>query len=318
MKELGDGSGFLNFLSAIKTRTVPLFLIWCLVLGISALYAEDKIIAVVNNEIITQKDLDDFVNFMRMQLSTKFKGQDLESKIQTIKLDLLDKLVEDRLILQEARRSDIKIDENRIKAKIDEVKKNYPTDAEFQKSLKSQGLVQADLEAKIKEQFLMYGIIELKVKSKIKINPAEVTDFYQQNLDEFQFPEERHYKTIKIDDELLADKIRGEIKRNITLEDLAKQYSLKVNKVTVTQKELKKEIAGQIFNLNLGETSPLIKNEGNYYVFQLEEITPPALEKLPDVQDQIYTFLLDKKMQYELTLWLDELKKHSYIKILSS
>ena len=39
----------------------------------SLVYAQDKIIAIVNNEVVTQKDLDDFLNFMRMQLSQEVR-----------------------------------------------------------------------------------------------------------------------------------------------------------------------------------------------------------------------------------------------------
>ncbi len=64
------------------------------------LFAQDKIAAIVNNDIITQKDLDDFLNFMRIQLSQDYSGKELENKIQAMKPDLLDRLIEDRLILQ--------------------------------------------------------------------------------------------------------------------------------------------------------------------------------------------------------------------------
>ena len=79
------------------------------------LYAQDKIIAIVNSDVITQKDLNDFLNFMRMQLMTEYKGKELENKIQSMKLDLIDKLVEDRLILQQAKKNNIQIDEGRLR-----------------------------------------------------------------------------------------------------------------------------------------------------------------------------------------------------------
>ena len=58
--------------------------------AIPMLYAQDKIIAVVNNDVITHKDLDDFADFLRMQLSREYKGSALEIKIESIKKDLLD------------------------------------------------------------------------------------------------------------------------------------------------------------------------------------------------------------------------------------
>src|SRR3989338_6450398 len=69
------------------------------------LFAQDKIVAIVNNEVITQKDLDDFLNFMRMQYAQELKGRELENKIQSMKIVLLDKLIEDRLMLQDAQKT---------------------------------------------------------------------------------------------------------------------------------------------------------------------------------------------------------------------
>ena len=118
-------------------------------------FAQDKIVAVVNNEIITQKDLNDFVNFMRMQLSIELTGEQLEQKIQSMKADLLNKLIEDRIILQEAKKNKVLVDENRVKAKIDEIKGHYGREAEFQAALVQQGLAQADLELRLREQLLI-------------------------------------------------------------------------------------------------------------------------------------------------------------------
>ena len=147
--------------------------------AICNLFAQDKIIAIVNNEVITQKDLSDFLNFMRMQLSAQYKGRELEDKIQSLKPDLLDKLVEDRLILGQAQAANIKVDEARVKARIDELRRRYPSERDFQEALAEQGLTQADVESKIRDQMLMYSIIDAKIKSKIVVAPSEVTDFYE-------------------------------------------------------------------------------------------------------------------------------------------
>ena len=77
---------------------------WSLLVAGHECYAQDKIVAVVNNDIITRKDLSDFMNFMRMQLSHQYKGKELDAKVAETKRGLLDKLIEDHLILQEAKK----------------------------------------------------------------------------------------------------------------------------------------------------------------------------------------------------------------------
>jgi parvulin-like peptidyl-prolyl isomerase len=282
------------------------------------LYAQDKIIAIVNSDVITQKDLNDFLNFMRMQLMTEYKGKELENKIQSMKLDLIDKLVEDRLILQQAKKNNIQIDEGRIKARIEEIRKRYDSEREFQDALAKQGLVQADIELKIREQLLMYAIIDIKVRSKIIVNPGEVTDFYQANIRDFKLPEQREFESVTIDDENLAKEISYNLKNGQDFQEIAKRYSLAVNKFNTQDGQLRKDIEEEIFKMHLDEISEPIKIEKSYYIFKLNNIIPARQQGLSEAQDQIYTFLFNEKMEEALAKWLDEIKKHSYIKILEN
>lgn len=306
----------------IKSRFQTRIEIWCLfvilhlALGIYPLFAQDKIVAIVNSDIITQNDLNDFINFMRIQLSVDLKGERLESKIQSMKVDLMDRLIEDRLILQEAKRTGIKIDENRIKAKLGEIKKHYPSDIEFQNALRKQGLVQADLETRTREQLLMYEIIEMKVKSKITVSPNEVTDFYRKNPEEFKLPQQRRFETIAIEDQNLIVVVCNDLKNGRGFEDLSKKYSLTLNKLEAMRDgRLKKEIEEAVFKLNPGEVSEPVKIDGKYYIFKLNDVIMSRQQSLAEVQEKIYAFLFDNKMREGLTGWLDELKKNAYIKI---
>jgi len=280
-------------------------------------YALDKIIAVVNNEIITQKDLNDFLNFLRVQLRQEYKGEQLESKIQAAKIDLLNKLIEDRLILQEAKKLGVIVDENRIRAKIDEIKRSYGSDVDFQKSLTQQGLVQADLETKIREQFLMFNMIEYKIRSKIAVNPTEVTNFFQNNQSEFSQGETREFESISIDNATLAQEIYKKLESGKGFEETAKEYSLVIDKLTVSRNDqLKKEIENMVFKLKPAEISEPLKLNEVYYIFRLINILPPRAQNLTEVRDKIYTYLYNKKMEEGMDKWIRELKDHSYIKLI--
>jgi len=285
----------------------------------STCFAQDKIIAIVNDDVITQKDLNDFMNFMRIQLSGEYAGRELEEKIQIMKVDLLNKLIEDRLILQEAKKNNTNIDENRVKAKVNEIKSRYPQEAEFQNALTRQGLVQADIEAKIREQLLMYYIVEQKVREKIIVRPQEVTAFYNTNKNELASHEERELSVITLENENLAKTFADNLKKGEKLEDLAAKYPITLNQLKVLQgEELRKEIEHTVFNLKIGEISNPVKIDDKYYIFKLNNINPPKQLNLSEAQDEINAFLFDRKFQEELKKWLDELKKESYIKILQN
>lgn len=282
-------------------------------------YAEDKIIAIVNNEVITQKDLNDFVNFVRMQLSGQYKGRELETKVQEVKMGVLDKLIEDRLILQEAKKSGIKIEESRVKARMDEIKNSYSTDSQFQASIAKQGLVQADLENKIREQLFMYVIIDLKVRSKITVTPTEVTAFYQGHLKDLTMPSQRQAQVITIDREDLAKEAYQLLKKGTALEEVVKKYSLTSDSMVLMKNgQFRKDIEDVIFGLEINQASEPIKSEDKFYIFKLTKIDPPKEPSLPEVQDKIYGLLADMKMEKALADWTESVKKSAYIKILDN
>jgi parvulin-like peptidyl-prolyl isomerase len=289
--------------------------ICALLFDFHAVHAQDKIIAIVDNAVITQKELGDFLSFMRLQLSSekKYSPQELENKVQSIKQDLLEKLIEDKLILQEAKKNNVRIENSLIKARILQIKKRYRSDEEFQRSLAIQGLTEADIEGKIRDQAAMYNIIEQKVKSRITISP------YYANIEEFKFPEERKLKYLRTPDKNIAQQIEDSIKKGQDLNNAAKQRSLEINTLTASSKdELKAQLKEAVFKLNKDAASQAILSDGQYYIFELQEITPARQQKLSEVQDDIHRFLFEKKMQERLTSWLEELKKNSYIHIIES
>jgi len=283
------------------------------------LYAQDRVIAVVNHEVITQKDLSDFSNFIRLQYSRQFQGKALEEKVNSMKRDLLQRLIEDRLIIGQANLEKITIEPSRVKAKIDEIKKRYGSEADFEVDLAKQGLARADLEKKIGEQLLMYNLIDQKVRSKVTIRPDEMTSFYVQNKRQFLKPQERVLTLIILQDEAIAKTVSYQLRLGTKLELLAAKYAFTTDKLSASAgQQLRPEIEDTVFKLGIGEVSNPVKIDMQYFIFKLDDIMGSQQLSLIQAQDKIQSYLFEKKMQEELAKWLDGLKKQSYIKILEN
>ena len=118
-----------------------------IILGINrGLYAEDKIIAVVNKDTITQSEAEVYLNIIRLQLSRQFKGKELEEKLKEEKEQLIEKMIEDRVIIQEAKRKNLQARAEKVKFRIDEIKAGYQSEVDFENSIKEKGLTISDLE----------------------------------------------------------------------------------------------------------------------------------------------------------------------------
>ena len=300
-------------------RSVPRYILSLalLICGCASLsYGQEKIAAIVNKDIITQKDLNDFINFMRLQLSQEYKGEELENKIQSMKVDLLDRLIEDRLILQEAKNNHITADESRVKARLTEMRKHFDSESENPQDLAKQGLVEADIENKIREQLLMFYIVDLKIRQKVAISPDEVTAYYNRNQKEFIRPEERSLQVIALENQDQAKSFHYYFKTGQKLEDLAARYPITLNRLKAARgQELRKDIEEAVFKLHIDGISDPINVSGKYYIFKLENVTPSKQQTLSEAQDKIHAYLYETKMQEDLSRWLEELKAKSYIKI---
>ncbi len=277
--------------------------------------AEDKIIAIVNNEAITQRDLESFLNFMRVQLSRQYSAKELEEKIAVMRSDLLDRLIEDRLILQQAKKENLKADDGRVKAKVDELKKRYDSQTDFENSLKSQGLVEADLMNRVRDQILMFNIVETKIRDKIVIKPAEITQYYDKNPASFKLLEEREFQSLSGADEAKARKIIEDLRQGKDIKEAVKDSGFSLSAFSARKDgELKKDVEDLLFKLNIGEVSEPIKIKDSYYLFQLSKIRPSRQQTLSEVQDSIHAMLYEKKMQEAMVKWVEELKKKAYLK----
>jgi len=296
--------------------TLSIIILSALLFTPHPLYAEDKIIAVVNNDIITSKDYNDFLTFLRMQLAAKYSGRELESKIQSMKLDLLDRLIEDKLILQEAKKAGIVIDEGRVKAKMDEIRERYPSEGAFDLSLAKQGLTRADIQGRMREQLLMLAIVDGKIKNKIIVNPQEVTAFYEKNKEKFKSPEGRVISSIKVEKPGQLHEVESALRKNCDMKGVADRYNLPFDTIEAYKGgELSEEVEKVVFDIGEGKFSRPLKINESFFIFKVEKIKGPRNLSLPEVQNEIYTVLFEDKMQAALVKWLDELKKQSYIQV---
>lgn len=279
--------------------------------------AQDGIVAVVNKDVITAKELRDFENFLRMQMEREFKGKALEDKLKPLLPNLLDKLIDDRIILQEAERTGVKANEERVRARMQEIRKRYSGEFEFKEDLKRQGFVPADIERKIRDQFVTYAIIEDRVRSKVVVKPEEVTAYYRAHAHEYNKEEERVFETVAAEADEAVRAARHDLVRGLSLDVVRQRYGVKSDELSVFRgKGLKPELEKALFTLPAGGVSDVIRSGDSYYIFRVKKIVPKSAMSLQEVQDEIYAMVYQQKVEERLASWLKELKEKAYIKIL--
>ena len=142
----------------------------------------DRVVAVVNNEVVTRLDLDEQVKVALQQLrrqGTPLPAQDL------LERQLLERLVTARVLVQTARETGLRVDDAQLQRSLERIaQENKLSPDAFRKSLESDGVNFNRFRDELRNEILIARLKEREVDSKILITDAEIDNYLknQQNL----------------------------------------------------------------------------------------------------------------------------------------
>ena len=112
-----------------------------------------------------------------------------EKEIAEFSHQALARLVDQELIFQEARKKNIQVDRKLLEQRVQEIHKQFPSEAMLRTALDMQGLTLDLLKTKFEKQMAEETLIRQEVVPNVKVGDPEVEAFYQEHLDKFQTPE---------------------------------------------------------------------------------------------------------------------------------
>ena len=132
----------------------------------------DAIVAIVNDDVITLKDLRQYVAGVASQMRVENKSQDeIRQAMLEYEQKGLDKLIEDKLILAAANVKGIQVRDDIIDKRLKEIKGRYPNEDEFVNALGSEGMTISDLRQKLTDQMKVKFDLDMEVRDKIFVKP---------------------------------------------------------------------------------------------------------------------------------------------------
>lgn len=279
----------------------------------SAGYGEEvnRIIAKVNNEVITSKDLQEYIEVLSYRLSEN--SDVLPPASEEFKKETLARLIEDKLILDKAKKEEIEIPVSSIEKRFDEIVSASSSLEEFEVSLKEKGLTVSLLKQRIREQYLSRELINKSVRTQVNVSPQEISNYYQSRLEEFHLPEIYVLWTAKSEDKDLIKEVALRVEKK-GVEETAKEYPELLVRIESPAKELMDEIAVPLKEIR--EKSYILREiKGSFYFIFLEKLMPEKDIPLIEVKEKIYSTLLDKKFREKFKTWVESLKKEAVIEI---
>ncbi len=301
----------------------------------------DKIVAVVNDEPITKSELDSLLAPIYDQYKSVYKGKEFVKKINEARTNILNQLIEDKLVAQEAKRLGVEVREDEIDARIDEIKQKFASEKEFREYMDSQGMTMTKLRNRIKEQISIRKLQHYEIQQKIIITPAQVEEYYNRHLEDFSTKEKVKVRTIMLRKKSLSDKeltesgvaeynekiyerakrILEELKEGASFADYAKEYSEGQNKEKggdlgfIQRGDMIKPFDDVIFSLPVGGISDVVESPIGYHIFLVEAKQAKKVKPISEVKGEIRNILFQQKAEERFKKWMSELKEKAYISI---
>jgi peptidyl-prolyl cis-trans isomerase SurA len=295
----------------------------------------DRVIAVVNDEVITQSEFDIVFRPIYEQIKSAYQGEDLQRQVHDVRLKLLNQLIEDRLVYQEAKEAGIEILDSEIREEVEKFKKQFPDEDTYQREIDRIGLSQEDLEQQFRERLSISRLHQYVIRSKVIVSPTEVQQYFEEHKDTFVQKDEIDAWSITIqksDDAVLkgikdedafarAESIREQLSQGADFEELAKAHSEDAGAANgghvgfVQEGNFLAGIDEVIFSLPENSYSEVLETERGYHVFKVGERKAGKVLSFEEAREKIRDFLFMGKAHKRFTGWMEELKQKSYISI---
>jgi foldase protein PrsA len=305
----------------MRSRLIAIVLAAVLVVvGIAAAIAVTRgmqrgtaVAANVNGEVIYTSDLEREVVALARQYNIDLSSPDGQKQRAEINKIVLDQVIEQRLILQEARRLGAEATDKQLDEALAGIKSNFPTPAEFEMALAQRGLTEAALRARLRTNITVQNLAG-KV-STATVTDEEIQKQFQANRAQYDRPEQVHVRHILVESEAEARFALARLNRGEKFAELARQLSKDPGSKEqggdlgfVGKGQLVPEFERAAFALQRpGELSPVVKTQYGYHIIQFVERTPAKPAILDQIRDQIRRELLSKKQEADFKTWVKQL-----------
>jgi len=291
----------------------------------------EAIVAIVNDDIITlfeyKAEHESLYQFLRSQ----FQGEEFSKQYEAQRKDLLERMITELLLLQEARKNNINVNEQ-LRMFIDNIKTQYNigSDEELRRQMAQQGINFEAWKRQQEKALLQQAVVFSEVGRNIVIDETDVVNYFDQHPNEFTVPTEYKLRAISVssegkdEDDVRAkiEEIDGKLAAGENLATLAGQYSEGPEKEsqgdlgTFKQGELAEPLQKAVEYLEVGDLTSWIQMPNGWYRIKLEEKKESRRKLFEEVKSEIEEKLYNQEQQKKIQEYIEELKKRSYIKIL--
>ena len=289
-------------------------------------------VAKVNGEKISQQDMDRKFNLIRQRYASMGVPLD-ESKIDEFKENILNSLIDQEVLLQEAISQGIKLDPETVKEELADFKNQFETEAAFQEQIEKMSYSEEMILSQIEESKIIQKFIEEKIMPTIVVTEEDVKSYYDNNPEEFEMPERVHASHIllklepnasdasKAETRQEMEKIKARLESGEDFAELAKANSDCPSKEKggdlgfFNRGQMVKPFEDAAFALAPGEISDIVETRFGFHVIKSHEKEAAAKLAYEDISERLAEKLKEDKFKEMFPAYIESIKEKYTIDI---
>jgi len=296
----------------------------------------DRIVAVVNREVITQSELEEAAHALQKSRLTDPAALGPAGEPDPhLQRDLLNQMIEQKLFQQEAKKSGIRISDAELDLALKDIEERnrFPSREALKAAVTRENVSWEKYVEDLRNQLTVLKLMNREIDSNLLITDSDIRAYYDAHPEEFQLPEQIRLKQILIripegaSTEVIerkrqkAEQVLAESRKGEDFVQLVEKYSDGAERRSggdlgaFKKGELTPEIDRVVFSLKDGEVSPVIQTGLGFHLFKVE--VPSEVRKQPfeKVKKEIEEKLLNEKRTALRKKWVDEIWSRSFVEV---
>lgn len=287
----------------------------------------DQIAAVVNDEVITLSEV-------KLAAKPYVQPGDAESRKQMLYKDILNQLVDERLLSQQIAEAKIDVTDEEVERAVKDIlRQNKITREQLVEAIRARGMTMGKYLQDLESQLIRLKLVDMKVRSRVVIPETDIRSEFESRT-RGQKKEEmltiRHL-FFRWGDEAGADEkqrvltraneARARVEGGASFESVAKEISEGPTAAQggslgeLDRKGLLPELERALRDVEPGQMTPPVETSNGVHVVLLEARRFKDPVSYGQMRDRIYQELYQQRVEEQMKVWVEELRAGSAIDI---
>lgn len=279
----------------------------------SAAQVVDRIVAVVNGEIITYVDL--------QQQLRLIMGQTPEATVAArMAPQVLDEMIDDIIIRQEAARLQVEVSDSEIDNEIRQFKARHRmSEDDFLRSLRLQGLTAEQFRDRSRQDIVKHKLINYMVRRKVVVTQEEIDAYVENNRAELSTERTYDLQILAVMDREQAEELLGRLQAGeLSFGEAVERYSIGPKTddgvmAGVRWRDLAEPWRQPLRDLNVGETSRPALIQDRWVILKLLDRKDEARQEQAAVDDEVREAIMRPKLEERFKEYMGGLRAKAVI-----